>query len=160
MASAQDPCANDSAVEAATPVTINTLVKRAAATISRFLRFNRIDTSSARLCGRMSISSVFHRQGTSHRKRETHSSSHFVERVAIRDRVANADIERQIVADLPDQPHEAGDGFRFPELLLVENLSHRPHSPFRGTLDDRANTEIGMVVPAEQGGAAAMDGSP
>src|SRR5438105_1781830 len=99
MASARAPCANDSAVEATTPATIaaagrNTLMKRATVTISRILGLNPIDTSNAQLCGRMSITSVFHGHGMSHRKREAHSSPHFVERVTVRDRVANADIKR------------------------------------------------------------------
>src|SRR5262249_29198251 len=118
-----------------------------------------MDTSGA-LCGPTSTASVLHGHRTNDREREAQPGPYFVERMAVRHRVAEPEVERQVIADLPDQAHQARYGFCLPELPLVENLGHRPHGPFRGTLDDRADKEIAMVLAGERRGYIQVDGSP
>src|SRR6266496_3798732 len=82
--------------------------------------------------------SVANWAGRRQRKAEAQSSPHLVDGMAVRPAVTHADIERKVVANLPDQSNEAGYGFRLSEFVLIEHLGDRSHGPLRWSLDDHA----------------------
>src|SRR6266566_4183552 len=91
-------------------------------------------------------------QRTRGQQRETngHTCTDFVDRMTVRESVAHADIEGQVLAHLPDQSDEAGHGFRFAELLLVKNLCDGAHRPLRRPFDDDAGEEISAMLTGQR----------
>src|SRR4051812_38843576 len=61
-------------------------------------------------------------------------ASNFVEGMAVGQRVAVGDIERELVVDLPNQPYKPRNSLLETKLLLVENFCDRPHFPARRSL--------------------------
>src|SRR5262245_924223 len=61
-----------------------------------------------------------------HRDREGEAGADFGDRLAVDPGLAHAEIERQIVAHLPDRACENGERFRYVEFPLVDNLGDRP----------------------------------
>src|SRR5262245_25394142 len=74
--------------------------------------------------------------------------------------MTHTDIERQIIADPPDQADKAGQGFRLAKFLLVENLGNRAHRPLRWPFDDHASKEVGAMLTGELRDAVQVYGSP
>jgi hypothetical protein len=80
--------------------------------------------------------------------------------MAVRQRVAHGDVEGELVADLPDQTDQTGNGFLLAEFLLVKDFRDRPHLPFRWPFDDGADKDIGAMVPGQRSLGIEMDRSP
>src|SRR5882762_5241165 len=94
------------------------------------------------------------------RESERHAGADFVDRMAVHQRMAQADIDGQVLAHLPYRADKSGDGARLAELFLVEDLRHGPHGPFGRSFDDRPNEEIGAVLAREGSGSIEVHGTP
>src|SRR5215470_8914938 len=94
------------------------------------------------------------------READRHACPNLVDRMTVRQGVPRPDIEGQVLAGLPDQTDEAGDGFRLAKFLLVEDFSDRAHSPLRWPFDDHASKEISVLLTGELGEAVQMNCSP
>src|SRR5262245_6321345 len=70
------------------------------------------------------------------RESERDPGADLVDRAAICQRVAQSDVDREIVAHLPDRADQARNCMGVAELFLVENLGDRAHLPFRRPLHD------------------------
>src|SRR5215831_12098215 len=74
--------------------------------------------------------------------------------------MAKGDIEGELVANLPDQSDQTGDGLFHTELLLIKKLRDRTHLPLDWAFKDGADKNIGMMVSRQQGFDIEMDCSP
>src|SRR5262249_55160484 len=74
--------------------------------------------------------------------------------------MAQANVKGKVLADLPDQTDEAGQGFRLAKFLLIEKLGDRAYRPFRWPFDDHASEEIGVMLTGEFGNAVQVNCSP
>src|SRR5215469_15126747 len=63
------------------------------------------------------------------RKAESRSGPNFINRMPIGDRMPKSQIERKIIAYLPDQAHQARNRGRLIDFLLVEDFSNRAYDP-------------------------------
>ena len=80
--------------------------------------------------------------------------------MAIREGVAQPNVETKIIANAPNQTDQPGYCFSFAKFVFVEELCHRPDRPFRRPLDDAANEHISMMVAGERGLRVQVDCSP
>src|SRR5215813_6052711 len=74
--------------------------------------------------------------------------------------MAQANVKGQVLADLPDQTDEAGQGFRLAKFLFIEKLGDRAHRPLRWPFDDHASEEIGAMLTGELRDAVEVYGPP
>src|SRR5262249_51849689 len=109
---------------------------------------------------RFSAYSAMRRMQRRQRETDGHACPELVDRMATGESVAHARIEGQVLAYLPDQSDEAGDGFRLGNFLLVEDLRDRPHRPLRRPFDDHAGEEIGVVFTGELRDTVQVNGAP
>src|SRR5262249_34399585 len=73
-------------------------------------------------------------------------------RPAVHPCLAHAEIEREVVADLPDEADQPGKRFFEVEFALVTDFRHGTHGPIIGAFNDRPNEHIVMLL-ARQGNA-------
>src|SRR5215831_9440832 len=71
-----------------------------------------------------------------------------------------ADVESDVVTYLPDRADQNRTGFRAAEVPLVEELGNRPNLPVMRTLDDRAESEVGMLLARQSDLRVEMHGEP
>jgi hypothetical protein len=71
--------------------------------------------------------------------------------MTITQRLANAHIKGEIVADLPDKTDQRGNRFGLSELVFIKDFGNRPNLPFRGALNDRTKKEIAVLIARERG---------
>src|SRR5436309_8952155 len=107
-----------------------------------------------------SVHPAMQRARGQHRETNGHASAELVDRMTAGERVAQANIEGQVLAYLPDQSGEAGHGFRLAKLLLVEGLCDRAHRPLRRSFDDHAGEEISVMITGQLCNAVQVDGAP
>src|SRR5262249_35407791 len=94
------------------------------------------------------------------READREAGADLAHRVAAGARLAEADVEAEVVVGLPDRADEPRGRGRRADLGLVEELGDRAHLPGDRSLDDRADEEVRIVVARARGGAVEMDGAP
>src|SRR5215475_3850437 len=94
------------------------------------------------------------------RKSKREPGSQLIHRSAVRERVAYADIECQIVLSLPNQSNQARDCPELSEFPLVEGFGDGPHRPFRWPFENGAEKYIAVVLPRQGSGCVQMNGTP
>ena len=61
-----------------------------------------------------------------------------------------ADIDREIVTNLPDRADLGRFGLTQPEITLVGDLGNRANRPVMRSFEDRADEQIGMWLPSNR----------
>ena len=80
--------------------------------------------------------------------------------MAVGQRVTIRDVERELVANLPDKSDQPRNRLFDAELLLIKHLRDRPHFPLEWTFNDGTDKNIGMVMSRKQSFDIEMDRSP
>src|SRR5215813_10419377 len=91
------------------------------------------------------------------RHRKGQSGPDLVDGMPVGQRMAVGNIERQLVANLPDQANQARDCLFQAEFPLVKDFRHGPHFPFRRALDDGTHEDISMMVSRQCGRDVEVD---
>src|SRR5215831_7222576 len=94
------------------------------------------------------------------RKAERHSGAKLLNRMAVHDGMAKADVEAEVILHLPDRTDEARHGSRLTDFLFVEEFGDRSDLPLRGPLDDASHKDVGMIVARELGDDVSVHRSP
>jgi hypothetical protein len=82
----------------------------------------------------------------SKRKAERQPCTQFVHRMPIRESMPQRDVETETVANLPNETDQRGYHVELAKCLFDEKLGNRPHRPFRGSLDNRIQKQIRMMI--------------
>src|SRR6266566_320149 len=91
---------------------------------------------------------------------EGESGADFIDGMTVGERMAEGDIEGELVVNSPDQSDEPGDRLFEAELFLIKELRNRPYLPLEWAFNDGANKNIGMMLSRQQGFDIEMNRSP
>ena len=94
-----------------------------------------------------------------HAEREGHARTDLAGGLAIDARAAHAEVDRNIVPDLPDCPDEGGSASEHADIAFIKEFGDRPHRPVMRTLDDAVEKVIGMLLAGELDLRVQVDGA-
>src|SRR5882762_7694614 len=97
---------------------------------------------------------------SSDRKAERHAEADLSKRLVVDLRAAQADVEGDVVADLPDRADERRRRGHAAEVPLVEDLRDGPQRPIARPFDDHPEERICGLLSRNGDGGVEMDGHP
>src|SRR5262249_8543669 len=75
-------------------------------------------------------------------------------------RPAQSEIDGDIVLHLPYPPDQGGTSLKQGDIAFIKKFGDRPNCPVMGTLDDRVEKVIGMLLAGERNLSVEVDRSP
>src|SRR5580704_3028807 len=127
---------------------------------------------SLNLAGWSSISGLLSETGETHsgpartvaassdRKAEGHTEADFAKRLVVELRAAQADVEGDVVAHLPDRANQRRPCRQANEIPLVEDLRDGSQRPVMRAFDDHPEERIRGLLSGDGDGGVEMDGHP
>ena len=80
---------------------------------------------------------------------EGHPGTDLPRRVIIQARSTQAEVDSEIVFDLPDRSDQSRFGLNPPEIAFVGNLGDRANWPIVRAFEDRTEKQIRMLLPSD-----------
>src|SRR5580704_17124147 len=97
---------------------------------------------------------------SSDRKAEGHTEADFAKRLVVELRAAQADVEGDVVAHLPDRANQRRPCRQANEIPLVEDLRDGSQRPVMRAFDDHPEERIRGLLSGDGDGGVEMDGQP